>query len=374
MRLLLLLACGCAYSQTCQYQTIAYPSGAVQIFRNGALLRQGVDFAYTKPAGKNPLVSPLAYSIGDKFTAVFPRKLTLSLTIAGAPVPYTAYQDVIESWTCDSGNTGPAPWVPPTCTFADPPAAPVPGETCVFLDSDLFRSCQGAAAGRPVGQETCRWVGDHWQTTALPVESPLFPFTSSTSRAVECTTGLVPFTAINSGTASFDYGLFLAPGSVRWDHVMVTEADPFTSGLGLTVSMGRPGTNNQEMTGTVVPLGVSGAPWYARPIPPQISGSYSVSLNFRTADGHLLQELTAGTLYWEACGYRVGPVVTSPPRLVKLAQCSGSSLPGVVPGWDCTGLMWAKVQLGDGSILSLLGVEEVKAGTPAILTNWAPVQ
>ncbi len=255
-------------------------------------------------------------------------------------------------------------WVPPTCTFAAPPASPQVGQACVFLDADLFRSCTGAALGRPAGQETCRWTGDHWQTIALPIESPLFPFTSSTSRPVECTGGQVPFTAINAGTISVEYPIFTVDASVRWDQITIAETEKFLPAVGLSVSMGRPGTNHIEMTGAGVPLGESSnnaTPWTARPNPPQLTGAYAVVLNFQTTDNHLLQELTAGSVYWEACGYRVGPMAPAPAHLASVKSCSGSGsttdpVTGKVTTWDCSGLWGASIVLPDGSALPLVGV------------------
>ncbi len=263
-------------------------------------------------------------------------------------------------------------WVPPTCKFANPPAVPSEGQACIFLDADLFKSCQGAAPGRPAGQETCRWTGDHWQSTAVPVESPLFPFTASTSRAIECTGGLVPLSAITPGTQSVEYPLFQVDGSVRWEHVLVAEQDKFLPDIDLAVAMGRPGPDtNSELTGAYVELGKASAlsePWISRPNPPQLSGAYAVVLNFRVADGHLLQELTAGSLYWEACGFRVGPLGgPAPARLAGLASCSGSGTStdpatGKVTGWDCAGLWKASILLPDGSPLPLIGVKMESAG------------
>jgi hypothetical protein len=94
-------------------------------------------------------------------------------------------------------------------------------------------------------------------------------------------------------------------GNVRWDQVVVSETAQFAGTTGLTVSMGRPGTNNYEMTGTRVPLMVSGGDanfWTARPMPPQFTGTYAIVLNFSVASGNV-NAATAGSLTWEVCGY-----------------------------------------------------------------------
>jgi hypothetical protein len=94
-------------------------------------------------------------------------------------------------------------------------------------------------------------------------------------------------------------------GNVRWDQVAVSETAQFAGTTGLTVSMGRPGTNNYEMTGTRVPLMVSSGDanfWTARPMPPQITGTYAIVLSFSVTSGNV-NAATAGSLTWEVCGY-----------------------------------------------------------------------
>jgi hypothetical protein len=39
-----------------------------------------------------------------------------------------------------------------------------------------------------------------------------------------------------------------------------------------------------------------------RPIPPQITGTYSIALNFAVTAGNV-NAATAGSLTWEVCGY-----------------------------------------------------------------------
>jgi hypothetical protein len=69
--------------------------------------------------------------------------------------------------------------------------------------------------------------------------------------------------------------------------------------------MGRPGSNKYEMTGTQVPLMVSSGDanfWTARPMPPQLTGTYNLVLNFSVTSGNV-NAATAGSLTWEVCGY-----------------------------------------------------------------------
>ena len=54
--------------------------------------------------------------------------------------------------------------------------------------------------------------------------------------------------------------------------------------------MGRPGTNNYEMTGLWCHLAISSGDtnfWNARPTPPQLTGTYSLVLNFAVTSGNV---------------------------------------------------------------------------------------
>jgi hypothetical protein len=125
-------------------------------------------------------------------------------------------------------------------------------------------------------------------------------------RAVECASGTVPASALTAAATNQEITIHTGiSGNVRWDQVMVSETTQFAGTTGLTVSMGRPGTNNSEMTGAQVPLMVSSGDanfWSARPIPPQLTGTYSIVLNFTVTSGNV-KAATAGLLTWEVCGH-----------------------------------------------------------------------
>ncbi len=94
-------------------------------------------------------------------------------------------------------------------------------------------------------------------------------------------------------------------GTFRYDQILVSETTQFVGGTGLTVSMGRTGANNTELTGTTVALGVSSGDanyWSARPIPPQLTTSYNLVLNFVVSSGNV-NGVSAGVLTWQICGY-----------------------------------------------------------------------
>jgi hypothetical protein len=95
-------------------------------------------------------------------------------------------------------------------------------------------------------------------------------------------------------------------GTYRWDQVLLSETTQFTGTTGLTASIGRAGTTtNAEMTGTQFPLMVSSGDtnyWSARPVPPQLTSTYNVVVNFTVTSGNV-NAATAGQLTWELCGY-----------------------------------------------------------------------
>jgi len=127
-------------------------------------------------------------------------------------------------------------------------------------------------------------------------------------RQVECASGTIGSAALTAAAPTQEITIQTGiPGNARWEQILVSETTQFTGTTGLTVSMGRPGSNNYEMTGTLVPLGVSSGDvnyWSARPAPPQLTSTYSVVLNFAVTSGNV-NAATAGSLTWEVCGYAV---------------------------------------------------------------------
>ncbi len=139
-------------------------------------------------------------------------------------------------------------------------------------------------------------------------QTSIFSGGTLVQRAVECASGTTSYTALTAAASSQEVTIQTGiSGNVRWDQVTVSESTQFAGTTGLTVSMGRPGTNNHEMTGAQVPLMVSGGDanfWTARPIPPQLTGTYSIVLNFAVTSG-TVNTATAGAVTWEVCGYSV---------------------------------------------------------------------
>jgi hypothetical protein len=299
---------------------IGSASGAVQVFRNGRLLRQGADFTFSRPPGKMAIVSPLVYSIGDQFSVVFPHRLSLSTTINGVAVPYVSYQQWIENWACAEGNTPP--------------------------DSSVRISCKSGIV--KVGTDITAAA----QTQEIEIMNNV-------------------------------------PGSQRWEQIQLCITDRFLGQTRVTASMGRPGTNHNEMTGTDVPMADSSGNavcWTSRPTPGQFIGPYSVviALNAWSKDPVSgaeipgdLSKLTSGSLTWEACGYQgiIGNLnVAGQSTKPVILQCSGSDshidpVTGKTYVADCTGMLWAKLPG-----LSILGVlADVGPHDPASHQIWRPI-
>ncbi len=151
------------------------------------------------------------------------------------------------------------------------------------------------------------------------------------------------------------------PGNWRWDQVTICPTQRFLGQTRVTASMGRPGTNNIEMTGVEVPLDNQNTSycWTARPAPPTFTGPYEVAINFKAYSMDVehkeipgdISKLTGGEVTWEACGYpgRIGNLIGTAKVIetVPLLQCSGAyshvdPLTGKNIIQDCAGLLWAQ--------------------------------
>ena len=215
-----------------------------------------------------------------------------------------------------------ANWIPPTAAFASSPSSPATGSVYIFTDASAVGTCSGGGSALA----SCRWSGNAWAAVgggggaaggstgqvqvnsggSFAGQSSVLSGGTLVQRAMECASGTVPASALTAAATNQEITIHTGiSGKVRWDQVMVSETTQFAGATGLTVSMGRPGTNNYEMTGAQVPLMVSSGDanfWGARPIPPQLTGTYSIVLNFTVTSGNV-NAATAGLLTWEVCGY-----------------------------------------------------------------------
>jgi hypothetical protein len=153
---------------------------------------------------------------------------------------------------------------------------------------------------------TATRAGSGNQVATAPVPTRLFPGGTQVTGSVQCVYGTVDYKALTVGAASQEIVIQTGiSGSVRWDQVTLSETTQFTGTTGLTVSMGRPGGNHAEMTGSPMRLMVSSGDanfWTTRPIPPQLTETYSIVLNFAVSSG-TVDKAAAGVLTWEMCGY-----------------------------------------------------------------------
>lgn len=231
-------------------------------------------------------------------------------------------QNIVQTGIVDAHA---ANWIPPSSTFANPPATPATGAVYIFTDAGAVGTCAGGGSALA----TCRWSGSAWSAVgggggagaaggssgqaqinssgSFAGQSSIFSGGTRVQRAVECASGTVSSTALTAAQPSQEITIQTGiSGNVRWDQVMVSETAQFAGTFaGLTVSMGRPGTNNYEMTGAQVALMASSGDanfWTSRPVPPQLTGTYSIVLNFAATSGNV-NAATAGVLTWEVCGY-----------------------------------------------------------------------
>ena len=66
-----------------------------------------------------------------------------------------ARQNVVQTGTVDARG---ANWLPPSSTFASPPATPVTGSVYIFTDASAVGACSGGGSSLA----TCRWSGSAW--------------------------------------------------------------------------------------------------------------------------------------------------------------------------------------------------------------------
>ncbi len=93
---ILFLMASAAYCQTCAYNTGKFPNGAVIVYRNGAITRQGPDFSFKVTAGV-PTITPINWAPGDNFSTVFSIQVPLKLPDGTAYTSFRAWQ---ENWNC----------------------------------------------------------------------------------------------------------------------------------------------------------------------------------------------------------------------------------------------------------------------------------
>src|ERR1035438_5341861 len=171
-------------------------------------------------------------------------------------------QNVLQTGTVDARN---ASWVPPTSTFASPPSSPATGSVYIFTDASGVGTCSGGGSALA----TCRWSGSVWSAVggggsggggtpggaagqgqvnssgSFAGQSSIFSGGTLVQRAVECASGTTNYTALTAAAANQEITIQTGiSGNVRWDHVQISETTQFSGTTGLTVSMGRPGTNN----------------------------------------------------------------------------------------------------------------------------------
>src|ERR1019366_3255316 len=140
--------------------------------------------------------------------------------------------------------------VPPQATFASPPSSPVTGAEWTFRDASTAGTCSGG--GSAIAK--CRWSGSAWQAVGggggSSSQASIFSGGTQVQGYVQCAHSTVSYTALTAAASSQEITIQTGiSGNARWDQIMVSETTQFAGATGLTVSIGRPGTNNMEMTG-----------------------------------------------------------------------------------------------------------------------------
>jgi len=107
----------------------------------------------------------------------------------------------------------------------------------------------------------------------------------------------------------------------------------------------------------------------------KFSATFSIQVPLALPDG------TPYTTYrnWQENWDCPGTPPAAGPALLSLQQCTGAGVTldgagNIVSRWDCASMLWAKIKLPDGSILSMLGTPELETGGHAVLTTWTPIK
>ncbi len=123
---------------------------------------------------------------------------------------------------------------------------------------------------------------------------------------IACDTGTIAESALTNATTSQEITIMTGvTGATLFAKTQLVETTQFSGGAStaLTVSMGRTGANNTEMSGGLIPLMQASGSWNTFiPPEPQITSTYSIVLNF-VSTGANVSTFTAGSLDWKVCHY-----------------------------------------------------------------------
>lgn len=193
-----------------------------------------------------------------------------------------------------SAQTVVGPRVPATGTYANRPTSPATNTVYIVTDDASAGACTGGGSAR----SQCQWSGSAW--VALGGTG------GGGSGSITCDSGTVPYTSLTAASTSQEVTILSSvAGLTGYEYSLLSETTQFTGGAAtaLTVSMGRTGTNNAEMSGGTFTLKQSsGDANFVAFIPPipQMTSTYNIVLNF-TATGANVNTFTAGVLSYRVC-------------------------------------------------------------------------
>ncbi len=222
------------------------------------------------------------------------------------------------------------PRIPLSGTYSNRPTSPATGIVYIVTDD----SSVGACAGGGSSLSQCRWSGSAWASLggsggggggtpggssgqvqynnsgSFGGQGSIFSTGTLVQRAVECSHQSISSATV-AGLGATTAGEITIQtsisGDIRWEQMKVSETTQFTGTFtALTISVGRPGGSNSEMTNGLVPLMQSSGDvnlWSTRPIPPQLTGTYTLVAGF-VSTGANLSTASAGAVDIEICGYK----------------------------------------------------------------------
>ncbi len=122
-----------------------------------------------------------------------------------------------------------------------------------------------------------------------------------------CDTNTVPYTSLAVAATTTEVTLISGlTGATMYGPLTLSETTQFAgTPTALTLSIGRTGTNNYEMTGILVPFMLSSGDanfWQTTPTSPTLSGTYNLVMS-AISTGANLNGLTAGVATWKICHF-----------------------------------------------------------------------
>lgn len=248
--------------------------------------------------------TPYPFTIGATYAFV----ASPTVTITGGSGSDTAYLYVDSAGTLTVGKNNLTMACAGACTVVSGVTSFPEGSIHIatWTASSATWDSSGGTNFRDVGSTTRVIAGSGCTVTFTGTAYSV----SCSGSGITCDSGVVTAaTDLVANSTGHEITIMTAvPGATLYAQSTLLETTTFASGsiTATTVSMGRTGANNSEMTGALAPLMVpTSFPFI--PLPPVFTGTYNVVLNFTSTGANLgngsTSNFTDGVLAWRVCHY-----------------------------------------------------------------------